>query len=250
MSYESFINQKKLAKKAITLFNTKSIKRYEFKALKEADCIIHVSENDMQQFDEEIANKSIIIPNTLPNKLEFIPKKKVDNNLLFVGSMSHYPNVEGILEFLENVWIDINRERKDINLLIVGKNPPSKLMRYDGKYNVRMLGFVENIQEVYRTAKIAITPINIGSGTRLKILEAMMNSTLNISSVKGAEGLCAQDSKQIIIAGSQREWAEKILYFLDNADERHQIEKNAYELVVNNYYYENYREKLRQCIGM
>jgi spore maturation protein CgeB len=76
----------------------------------------------------------------------------------------------------------------------------------------------------------------------------MMNSTLNISSNKGAEGLELEDGRNIIIANDMLTWVNDILLYLDNDDKRNRIEKNAYELVMKKYYYRHYREELRKII--
>lgn len=248
MSHESFKIHKTLNKKIITYINTVNIKKYEINACREADIIIHTSENDLKCFPSIYWGKSRVIPNTLPYREEFEDFESSENNILFVGSMNHYPNVEGIVDFIDNAWIAIATRRKDIHLLIAGKNPPSSILKFDGRFNIHVLGFVEDIKSLYKKCKIAVTPINFGSGTRLKIIEAMMSGTMNIASEKGAEGLLFEEGKDIIIARNSKEWGNSILYYIDNDKERLGIERDAHELAVTTYYYQNYKDAVKEII--
>lgn len=238
-----------LLMKPVQLLDYLLLKRYEFKALASANCVVHVWENDLNNFNKDIRAKSIIIPNTLPYKIGHRTKTTSQNNVVFVGSMTHYANTEGILRFIQEVWPEVNALRADVNLLIVGGNPPSEIMKYNGRQNIHVLGFVEDLSEIYRKATLSITPTNIGSGARLKILEAMMHSTLNVVSPKGAEGLDVQDGVHIIIAGDRQGWINKILFYLDNKEKRVLLEKNAHDLVEKYYCYDNYKQAILRCVG-
>jgi glycosyltransferase involved in cell wall biosynthesis len=249
MSYESFKIHKTVTKKIITYINTNSIKKYEHNACSEVDIIIHTSENDLKCFPSTYWGKSRVIPNTLPYCEEYKDSEATENNILFVGSMNHYPNVEGIVDFIKNAWIAIAERRKDLHLLIAGKNPPPSILEFDGRFNIHVLGFVEDIKSFYKKCKIAVTPINFGSGTRLKIIEAMMSGTMNIASEKGAEGLSFEEGKDIVIARNSKEWADSILYYVDNDKERLGIERNAHERAVSTYYYQNYKETVKEMIS-
>ncbi len=114
---------------------------------------------------------------------------------------------------------------------------------------IPVLGYVDDLSPIYEKASIAIAPIYIGSGARLKIVEAMMYSTLNITSPKGAEGLLVEDGRHIVIAIDRQAWISKILFYLDNKRERVVIEKNAYDLVEKEYYYAKYKQVIERCIG-
>jgi glycosyltransferase involved in cell wall biosynthesis len=224
------------------------VKKYEFDFLKRAGCSVHVTRNDLLNFPPVIRQKAMVIPNTLPYRNNFAPKTNPGNNVVFIGSMSHFSNVDGILSFLREVWSELHGLRADIQLMIVGGNPPVAIKQYDGKYNVHVLGFVDDLAAIYRNSTLAIIPLRIGSGSRLKILEAMMHDTLNIASPKGAEGLDVQHGKHLVIADTKRDWIQAILYYMDNKAERVLLEKNAHDLVVKLYYYGSYKQKIASML--
>lgn len=249
MARDFYENQPNLFTKSILFLDFLLMRRFEFEALRAVDRVVHVSEGDLKEFGAEIRDKSVVIPNTLPYRKPFERKTRPGNNVLFVGAMVHRANVDGIARFIREAWIDIHKLRPDIGLLIVGADPPPGIRAFHGKWNIHVKGYVEDLSRLYEKSKIAIAPVYIGSGSRLKIVEAMMHSTLNIATPKGAEGLPVENGKHIVIASSKQAWIDSILYYMDNAEERLAIEENAHGLSENLYYYGNYREVVGRCLA-
>ena len=75
-----------------------------------------------------------------------------------------------------------------------------------------------------------VVPIRIGSGTRLKILDAMAMGKAIVSTSVGCEGLNVNDGKNILIADDPEGFSDKMVWLLKNADKRVELEKNAIEL--------------------
>ncbi|TFG60610.1 MAG: glycosyltransferase [Deltaproteobacteria bacterium] len=213
------------------------------------DRVIHVSDGDLEEFGTDIRRKSVVIPNTLPYKLKFKKKIRPEPTVMFVGAMAHRANVDGLERFVREAWGDLHNLRPDIALLIVGANPPPEIRAFHGKRNIHVMGYVDDLSGLYEKSKIAIAPGYIGSGSRLKIAEAMMHSTLNISTPKGAEGLPVEDGKHIVIASSPQAWIGSILHYIDNPEERLAIEKNAHALSENLCYYKNYQDVIGRCLA-
>ena len=72
------------------------------------------------------------------------------------------------------------------------------LMKIDPQIN--FVGEVKDVTPYYLKNNIAIVPLLEGSGTRLKILEAMSFGLPVISTCIGAEGIDYIENKHIIIA--------------------------------------------------
>jgi glycosyltransferase involved in cell wall biosynthesis len=83
-----------------------------------------------------------------------------------------------------------------------------------------------------------IVPLNLGSGTRLKILEGMSLKKCIVSTAKGAEGIMAENNKDIIIADSAKEFSERVIDCLTNKSLVETIETNARKMVVSTYDWE------------
>jgi len=75
-----------------------------------------------------------------------------------------------------------------------------------------------------------IVPIRIGSGTRLKILDAMAMGKAIVSTSVGCEGINVNNGKNILIADDPEDFANKTIELLRNQDMRVNLERNALEL--------------------
>ena len=94
---------------------------------------------------------------------------------------------------------------------------------------------VEDVKSYYTKASISIVPLKTGSGTRLKILEAMSYGVPVVSTSQGAEGIDYTDGCDIIIADEGKLFAEKIIGLLNEKEQRFLIQKNARQLVERKY---------------
>ena len=121
-------------------------------------------------------------------------------DLVYVGSMDYFPNVEAVISFTRRIWPHVRARMPDARLLIVGANPVPKVQELAAVAGVEITGTVPDIRPYYRDALAAIVPLRTGGGTRLKILEAMAAGVPVISSPLGAEGLDVTPGKHILLA--------------------------------------------------
>ena len=81
------------------------------------------------------------------------------------------------------------------------------------------MGAVQDVRPHYQRSSISICPIQSGSGTRIKILEAMSIGTPVVSTAIGAEGLDVVSGKNIIMADRPHDFAKAIIYLLNHRAE-------------------------------
>lgn len=84
-------------------------------------------------------------------------------------------------------------------------------------------------------AQVCVVPLLSGSGTRLKILEAMAAGVPIVSTAIGAEGIEAQSGRHLWIADDPREFADRVLQVLETPAESAQMSVEARRLVVEKY---------------
>ena len=130
--------------------------------------------------------------------------------MLFIGTMTWTPNNEGMIWFLENVMPMCSNVEK-YELYIVGKNPSDKVKELSAKYeNVTLLGYVESLEEYYEKCDVLIVPLFIGSGQRVKIIEAFSRAYPVISTTIGLEGLKYIDGETVLVANNEKEFKNQI----------------------------------------
>ncbi len=120
-------------------------------------------------------------------------------NVLFIGTFSYAPNVVAIEYLIKEVWPHLVRISPKARLLIAGprsevipsfQNPPA---------GVEFLGFVPDLNALYRKTRVFCCPIQSGGGTRIKILEAASYGVPVVSTQIGAEGLELVPDKEIVL---------------------------------------------------
>jgi glycosyltransferase involved in cell wall biosynthesis len=103
---------------------------------------------------------------------------------------------------------------------------------------------VEDVRPYYHAAFAVLVPLRVGGGTRLKILEAMAAGVPVISTRLGAEGIAAEDGKQILLADTPADMAAAIRALLTQAGLAASLRDSARTLVETNYDWQVLGEKL------
>ena len=155
-----------------------------------------------------------------------LPEKIV----FFVGLLSYPPNFEGLGRFLTEIWPKILEKHPDARLRVAGHGLPAEQREKWSKIpQVELLGFVSDLVAEYNQCRAVIVPIYTGSGTNIKVLEAMQMGrpcVITNFAAKGFETLL-QDGKNILIAQNDAEFAHKLQKLLENPDFSAQIAHSA-----------------------
>jgi glycosyltransferase involved in cell wall biosynthesis len=133
----------------------------------------------------------------------------LSDRVLFTGTMSYAPNIEGVTWFVKQVWPLVRRRNAGARLDIVGAEPPESVRNLACR-DVVVHGMVPDMRPFYRDAAIVVVPLLQGGGTRLKILEAGACAKAIISTSIGADGLDFDDGRDIILADSADTFAAEI----------------------------------------
>src|SRR5205814_4418809 len=147
-------------------------------------------------------------------------EQQVPNRIIFTGSMNYYPNVDAVLFFAEKCWPLIRTQVPDATWHIVGKNPLPKVWELTDLPGITVVGSVPDMPPYLATAEVAIVPLLIGSGTRLKILEALAMQKAVVTTSLGSEGLSVVSGKHLIIEDQPEAFAQNVVALLRNPEMR------------------------------
>jgi glycosyltransferase involved in cell wall biosynthesis len=124
--------------------------------------------------------------------------------LVFSGSMDYSANIDAVVWFVNQIWPELHRQNPALAFSIVGRDPTAEVRALAGA-GISVTGTVPDVRPYYSGALAAIVPLRFGSGTRLKILEAMAAGIPVISTKLGAEGLDLEDGTHLLLADSPDE---------------------------------------------
>jgi glycosyltransferase involved in cell wall biosynthesis len=205
----------------------------------------------------DMNNKKIsgtVIPNGVKIDSKFLENREetsaTNNNIIFCGSMDYFPNQEGLIWFCKEVFPFILKKNPQVKLMVVGKGDTgdelNSLLKHD---SIIFFGMVDDVNDYYKKAAVAIVPLLSGSGTRLKLLEAMGRKTAVVSTVAGAEGINCTNEKNVLIADDNISFANAVIKLLDNRSLAGSIATAAYSFVKENYDWNVVGGKLNLCLN-
>ena len=192
------------------------IKKLETRVLQQCDFLVAISERDRKCLLDLSEIRSITIPTGLNPHRYPSPKEPTFPSLFFIGALDWMPNQEGLLWFIEEVFVSLNKNMPELDFHIAGRNAPEWLKNKIDSFSIQAIKFhgeVENAYEFMNRYAIFISPLFTGSGIRIKILEGMMMQRAIVATRIAAEGLPVSDRKNIIITDDPMEM-DNIIYEL------------------------------------
>ncbi|MGH7284782.1 MAG: glycosyltransferase [Polyangiaceae bacterium] len=166
------------------------------------------------------------------------PLPETPGTLLFFGAIDYHPNTDGLLFFLNDVWPLLRSSSPattpELKVSIVGRRPPSEILAHAAR-DVEVVGAVDDVRPYIERAAVVIVPLRLGSGTRLKILEAMAMGKAVVTTTLGAQGLDVVPGRDLLIADDAEMFATQIRKLLGNRAFASQLGASARKLVTERY---------------
>jgi polysaccharide biosynthesis protein PslH len=155
-------------------------------------------------------------------------------SLLFVGSMDYHANIDAVTRFVRRIWPRVADRHPRLRFVIVGRNPPQEVRQLECE-RVRVTGTVDDVRPYYASALAVVVPLRVGSGTRLKILEAMAAGVPVVATHLGAEGIAVQNGIHLLLADTEADISEAIEHLVGSPSTRRRVAMAARHLVASRY---------------
>ncbi|WP_420627881.1 glycosyltransferase family 4 protein [Candidatus Leptofilum sp.] len=206
------------------------LRKFERWVCQQADWVTAVSYPDKAQLEKLTGGKTpiTVIPNSLDvQQFQLEAAEAIHSDIVFSGKMDYRPNVDAVLWFLDEVWPKIRQERPSTTFTIVGQKPHARLARLKNEPGITLTGWVERVESYLVGAKVFILPFRVGSGTRLKLIEAMAAGKALVSTAVGAEGFPVQHDRELMLVDESGGFGTAVLHLLENPDERKRLGQTA-----------------------
>ncbi|MGD0731349.1 MAG: glycosyltransferase family 4 protein [Terracidiphilus sp.] len=156
--------------------------------------------------------------------------------ILFVGALYYAPNADGICYFVDQVLPKVQElAGTRITLQVVGADPLRRVTQLTENPAVTIHANVPTVAPYYEEANLCIVPLRVGSGTRIKILEAFSYRRPVVSTHLGAEGLAVTDGEQLLLADEPEAMARACASLLKDHELRERVANSAYDWVFRNH---------------
>jgi len=161
--------------------------------------------------------------------------------VLFVGYLGYGPNYLGLDEFIKHCWPSIVSEVPGIRLKVVGANLPGRFARrWSRTENVDVRGFVPSLEDVYADVDFCISPVSIGSGTHIKILESLARGLTMVISKRSHRGFeeAFKDGECLLVARDFRDFSRKVCDLASSAQLRKSLSEKGLQVVKQSFAYD------------
>ncbi|WP_159452288.1 glycosyltransferase [Singulisphaera sp. GP187] len=156
--------------------------------------------------------------------------------LTLVGDYGNPPNAHAAINFVQRTWPLIQREFPAVELWLVGSAPNKAVQGlHDEAGKIFVTGLVPEVTPYLEATAVSIAPIMFGTGTRLKIIEAMAAGLPVVSTTAAAEGIDFEGHDVARIADQPAEFARACLDFLKHPELRRSMGERARKFVKARY---------------
>ncbi|MFQ3672283.1 MAG: glycosyltransferase [Aggregatilineales bacterium] len=208
------------------------IAAYERQLCHHADLVIAVSDEDQAHLAAHGASTPLeVVPSGITVS-EYAPPSgaREDGLLVFTGKMDYRPNIDAVEWLVREVLPHIPQAR----LQVVGQQPTDRV-RALASERVEITGRVPQVQPYLQAAAVYVAPLRMGSGTRLKLLEAMACGCAIVATPLAASGLSHGVERVMRIADTAERFAAAVRSLLEQPRERAALGSAARDYVQQHY---------------
>ena len=181
------------------------------------------------------------LPNTFSNERE-------RGSIVFFGAFDRSENCDAAEYAVKQILPLIREQYSDFRFYIAG-NHSDKLGRFvAGLSDVILTGFIEDAPQFLSRMQIALVPLRIGAGVKIKTLECMAAGLSVVTTPVGAEGVEGEDGVHYVLGGTPRELADQTVRLLKEPSISRMIGERAREFVFEAFDFEKELENLCSLI--
>ncbi len=190
---------------------------------------------------EGVARRLGVGTHTVPNAVAVPavrpPARPGRDRVLFVGNLSYPPNVGAAMDLAERVVPEVRRRLgRPVRLQLVGAHradgPLPRLATLPG---VEVTGWVEDLAPLYAAADVVVAPLAVGSGTRIKLLEAFAMGVPVVTTPVGSAGLAVRAGTHLLVGHTPDQVAAATAAVLDDTALGDRLAAAAFDLVSARY---------------
>lgn len=194
---------------------------YERSYYPKFDACILVSERDAEIIRELCPTLPIYLVYSgvdLPPPAAIAQKPRT---VVFSGVMDYPPNVDAAVYFVREIWPAIRAEEPGAEFHIVGRSPARGVRALAAQPGVHVAGTVPNMLDYLVSMEVYVCPMRLGSGMKMKIVEALAAALPVVTTGCGAEGMDKlAPGADFVLADGPAAFARAVLELLRDGERR------------------------------
>ena len=160
--------------------------------------------------------------------------------------MRTFHNADAVQYFYKSIFPLIKERIKEAKFFIVGASIPPCILMMSRDSSVCIVKDAPDIRAAVEDSCVSVAPMRVAVGIQNKILQSMAFRVPVVTTTRGLGGIQAEPGRDVLIADSPAEFAEKVIMLMENRDLRERLKENAYRLVKEKYFWPNIAEELNK----
>ena len=224
-------------------------RKWELKSSRRFLASVVCSVEDRDYLLERGCNNAVCIPNgvVLPsNRVARRPSRSGEcrPKMVFVGNVDYEPNRDAIAFFVSEILPRVRARMPAASFDVIGRGATSTDIARAGGTDVRFRGFVDDLSTALAEYDLMVAPIRFGSGTKLKVLDAMAHKIPLVTTTVGAEGLSIAHRKHAWVADSAEAFADGVCVLANDGRLAANMASSAFSLACDRFSWDAIQDRL------
>lgn len=212
----------------------------EHEAIRAVDLVTVPSPQDRERLARRYRESTpiMVVPNAVPVWQDSRPSEpRVPRTAFFIGTLDYFPNTQAAVKIFADIGPAIITAVPGLRVMVAGRRPPLLLRQLAQDSEVGFVSDLADVRPIFRDS-VLVVPLEVGGGTRLKILEAFSAGCSVVSTAKGMEGIDAVPDVHYVPAEDSEGFAAAVAAVVADSESDLRRRQAAWELVVNRYSWE------------
>jgi glycosyltransferase involved in cell wall biosynthesis len=226
-----------------------SLRREELRAMSLSDATIVVS-----RLESDIVKA--ILPNANVHRIPIprLPARSTRtfaerSGVVFVGGFAHRPNIDAVMFLVKEIWPIVRQRLPGAELRVIGSNVTREVTALDNPATgVKIVGFVENLDEVLDVARVSVAPLRFGAGIKGKVVSSLFNGLPCVLSKVASEGMGLIDGEHVLEGETAEEIATAIVRLHEDPQLWQQIADAGFLAATGEYSVESVAAKFSDLL--
>ncbi len=230
--------------------------RFEINTMKKINNY-SISYFDMQFFkDHGVKNIKVFPPAFFKGQKPYATTLKQEKQFkLYISMLANfkwYQNVQGLTWFLKKIWPKVLKHVPDAKLRLGGKAFHPRLLKLINKTpNIELLGYIktEDKDTFHSQDALTLAPVLIGSGLKIKVLQAFRQAVPLVVTTKALEGFASQVYNIVPHSDDPDKFADYVIELLKNPEKRLKLRKEMYKYNKDHFDIQNMNKFIKELLN-
>jgi polysaccharide biosynthesis protein PslH len=191
-----------------------------------ASLCVALSKTDLDCIEQlEPQANTALVPNGFDHISQPTPRSRSDSaSVLYFGNYSWPPTYDGAVRLLSSIWPQLIRLVPEVGLTLCGADMPESIHQLGTATEaVAVLGHFDSASELLNHADVFVCPIGIGSGTKVKLIEAFRSGCPVVTTPQALAGFPPAATDAVAVADSDAEFVAQARRLLEDRGLREEL---------------------------